>query len=216
MRPPEAPDQPFPWLAHPGRAGRHAGRMRVLRRVAAAAIAVATLAAIAGARDLLARAESAAGPLQTVTVARQPMTPGATVEAGDLEARSLPAGAVPDDLADAPIGRIVVADIYAGEPLIEARLAPPDAAGGGAMLRRDEQAVAIPAEVVMPPLVPGDPVLLIDTDDPASAATTATGRVIAVGELAVVVAVPTADAAPIAVAASAGRVAVTVRHRADG
>ncbi len=216
MRPSEAPDHPFPWLAHPGRAGRHAGRMRVLRRVATAAIAVAMLAAIAGARDLLARAESVAGPLQTVTLARHPLTPGATVEPGDVEARHLPAGAVPDGLADAPIGRIVVADIYTGEPLVEARLAPPDADGGGAMLRRDEQGLAIPAEVVMPPLVPGDHVVLIGTDDPTGTAATAAGRVIEVGELAVIVAVPTADAAPLAVAASVGRVAVTVRHRAEG
>src|SRR5688572_13055053 len=92
---------------------------------AAIGLAVATALVIS---SLVSRAESARrrwGDFRPVAVARHTLRPGDVVAHDDVVVRPWPVGLLPDGAGvDEPVGRVVVAAVFAGEPFVDTRLAP--------------------------------------------------------------------------------------------
>ena len=87
--------------------------------------ALATALLVGG---MLARADRAAaryGDPQSVLIATVDLAAGDPVTPAAVEATTMPGGLVPEGaIAAVPDGRVALAPIYAGEPVVEARLAP--------------------------------------------------------------------------------------------
>lgn len=78
-------------------------------------------------------ARSKAEPQVKLVVAAHDLEIGALIQAGDVRIRALGEGSLPEGVISDPgdaIGRGVVSPVYAGEPLVEARLAPKGGGGG--------------------------------------------------------------------------------------
>ena len=142
-------------------------RPRSSRVLLVLSIALAALATV-GLRDYLARIEARAGvggPDGPIVVARTNLERGAELEGSRLEVRSVPARFRPPgalsrlEQAD---GRVLAADVAAGEALTAARLAQP---GGpvAALVPEGFRAIPVPAAVARGTLAPGDLVDVLAT-----------------------------------------------------
>ena len=144
-------------------------RLRVVRRqlllrrrlLAALLVGVAALAAVRAAAP-------PPPPTVAVIVASRDLAAGAVLDAGDVTTRRFPAGSAPDDLAPAPVGRVLAAPVSRGEPLTAVRLVGPPLA------RAQTGQAVLPVRVsdsgVAALLRPGDQVDLLATD-PATGST---------------------------------------------
>ncbi|MCD6638943.1 MAG: SAF domain-containing protein [Nocardioides sp.] len=101
-------------------------------------------------------------PAVEVTVAARDLPAGARLVAGDLTTVRLPREAVPDGLAERPVGRMLAAGLRRGEPVSDVRLVGPALARA----RPGEQALPLRLpDAGMASLVqPGDVVDLLATD----------------------------------------------------
>jgi Flp pilus assembly protein CpaB len=185
--------------------------------VVAGALALLTALVVSRA---VGRAEAGAarfGGLRPVAVALTTLPAGATVGAGDVELRPLPAALVPEGaLERVPVGAVLADAVHEGEVVLAARLAPAGASRLAAALPAGTRAVAVPVDTALP-VEPGDVVDVLATFDPDLAEgadpTVAVARgalVVDVAEGAVVVAVTPGQAPRVAFAVAAGAVALAV------
>jgi Flp pilus assembly protein CpaB len=192
-----------------------------LRWAAAAALAATAGFVVHGAADAAGTARERWGTTATVAVATRDLAPGTTVGGGDVELRELPVAAVPgaaiDGAAgDPPLGRVVVAPVYTGEPVDERRLAPGGLSGVAALLPPGTRAVAVPGDpATVPPLTAGDAVdVLVAVAGPDGplrpSVVAARAPVVDVGEQAVTIAVPESQVPAVATAAASGLVALAL------
>ena len=156
------------------RARRLAARPAV-RRVAVAALALATglvAASLVRAGD---EARRSWGTTRPVAVAVRDLQPGDPVAADAVEVRDLPEAVVPAGALDeAPAGAIARQQVLAGEPLVEARLAPHGLTGTAALVPPGHRAVAVPVGPTgAPPLTVGDLVDVLAVAPAAGLAPTA-------------------------------------------
>jgi Flp pilus assembly protein CpaB len=192
-----------------------------VRRLAVAVLAVATALTVTG----LVRAAEAArdrwGDRRPVVVAVRDLAPGEVLEAGAVETRDLPVAAVADAaVAEAPVGAVVRQPIAAGEPVVASRLAPHGLTGTAALVPPGRRAVAVPTgPALRPPVVVGDLVdVVVVLPGEADAVTSAEpafplvegAAVVAVGDEAVTVAVPRAEASRLAWAVGTGSVVLAL------
>jgi hypothetical protein len=179
---------------------RRARRSLALRwlAVAAGAALVAVESASVGAA---ARAERDRwGEAVPVAVALAPLGPGDVIGAGDVAVELRPLAVVPDGaLTTAPLGRTVVADVLAGEVLVEAR------APASGLVPAGWVAIAVPTSPA-PPLEPGDRVDVLAPDVVAEDAV-----VVHVDDDAVTIAVPERDAPAVAEAATVAFVVLALK-----
>ncbi len=157
----------------------------------------------------------ALGPTLTVPVAARPLEAGHEVQEGDLRWLDWPEGLLASPPGAEVLGRVVTARILAGEPLVEARLAPSGADGSEALSRPGSVQVAVPMGDVRPNLEVGDHVDVLAAGPGGSAAPA--GRWVARGAVVLaleddsaVLAVEPADAASTAGAGLSGPVALVV------
>ncbi|GGO83937.1 hypothetical protein GCM10011584_00310 [Nocardioides phosphati] len=106
-------------------------RRRLLSAVCAAVAVLATLRALAPPPE----------PTAQTLVAVRHLAAGSVVAPGDVASEALPAAAVPDDAAEAPVGRTLAAAVGAGEVLTDARLVGPS------LLEGRPGAVALPVRI---------------------------------------------------------------------
>jgi Flp pilus assembly protein CpaB len=188
--------------------------------VAVAALAAATVWLVS---HQLGRADStvrAWGERVRTVVMTVDAPAGHRLAAADMRLVDLPAAARPADALDeAPVGAPLAAAVYAGEPLVAGRVAPSGVSALAASLPAGHRGMAVPVDVTMPPLEPGDVVeLRAATIDDAGALRTepaGTARVIAVEEESVVVAVPVASVDGLVAALAGGPVVAVLVPPAD-
>lgn len=106
-------------------------RRRLLSAVCAAVAVLATLRALAPPPE----------PTAQALVAVRHLAAGSVVAPGDVASEALPVAAVPDDAAEAPVGRTLAAAVGAGEVLTDARLVGPS------LLEGRPGAVALPVRI---------------------------------------------------------------------
>jgi hypothetical protein len=156
------------------RARRLAARPAV-RRVAVAVLALVTglvSASLVRAGD---EARRSWGTTRPVAVAVRDLQPGDPVATDAVEVRNLPEAVVPAGALDeAPAGAIARQQVLAGEPLVEARLAPHGLTGTAALVPPGHRAVAVPVGPTgAPPLTVGDLVDVLAVAPAAGLAPTA-------------------------------------------
>jgi Flp pilus assembly protein CpaB len=192
--------------------------------VAAAGLAVLTGSMVSHLVGAAAAEAARYGSPRPAVVATRRVPVGATVRAGDVAVRRLPAALVPaGGLRRPPVGRTVVAPLFPGQVVVAGQLAPDGLTGVAALLPRGRQAVAVPTGSARPPVRLGDRVDVLATFDPDKAPDdapegeptfpVATGAmVVDVGPDAVTVAVEPDEAARVAFAITAGTVTLAVRR----
>ena len=220
MRPAPLPI-PVPRLALRRRL-RRARRSPALWWSAAAAVAVIAAVRISAIEaEAEARRDAWGTPVEVVIATRELAT-GDTVTADDVTTVAWPEALVAGRVvADEPLGRLVTAPILAGEALVAGRLAPHGVSEVAARIPDGHRAVAVPVGAGgfgydAPPLAVGDRVDLLatfdvlDGDAPPTAPVAESALVVAVDDAAVTVAVPRADAAPVAFATARGTVTLAL------
>ena len=161
------------------------------RRLIAIAITVVIMVLVQGA---VSRARSTVSQLGTrveVPALTRPVSAGETLTSADIEVELWPVDVVPESrIAFDPVERIALVDLYAGEPVLEARLFP-----GSGWLKPNERLLTVPLPIAPPPVDVGDKVELFGVMAPDNPFGTqvvrlTTGTVAAVDETGVSVAVP--------------------------
>ena len=186
-----------------------------------AAIGLAAVTALV-VQGLVARAEDARhrwGDVVDVPVAATELSPGEVVDASDVVMQRWPEALLPPGAVDeAPVGRVVVSPVLAGEPFVRARIAPEGLSPVAALLPPGTLAVAVPAPALA--LEVGDRVDVLATFDPSltgdedpSFAVAEAAVVVAVSDDSVTVAVTEAEAPLVAFALAQGIVTLALRGR---
>jgi Flp pilus assembly protein CpaB len=164
-------------------------------------------------------ARAAWGDQQAVVVVRRDLLAGAQVGDGDVGVERRPAALVPSGaLHELPAGATLRASAFAGEVLVEQRLAGAGLSPLAAALPAGTRAIAIPVEAgLAPPLQVGDEVDVLVALSPDAAGSGAPGLVLArrapvvdVGEAAVTVAVTPEVAPKVGVALGSGAVTLAL------
>jgi Flp pilus assembly protein CpaB len=126
---------------------------------------------------------------------------------------AIPAGA----LVGVPVGRTVATPVYAGEVLVEDRLAPAGSRGVAALVPEGWRAVAVPVGAAALPVLVGDRVDVLAVVDETVSGRDVPAYVVSSGALvvgvtdqAVTVAVPVDDAPSLAFAMAAGVVTLAL------
>jgi Flp pilus assembly protein CpaB len=154
-----------------------------------------------------------------VLVARHDISAGATVAVVDVERRALPAAMVPDGaVGELEAGSVVAHTIIGGEVVMRQRLAPSGSGPIAAQLGPDEVGIAVPTGPARPAVEVGDGVELFGVSGRDGAGggsrAVARGRVVAIGEEQVTVAIPESQATALASAQATAPVMIAVRpHR---
>ena len=201
-------------------------RLRLLSRspltywVAVCALALVTTLAIS---QLLGRARAEAaryGSPRSVLVATHDMKAGDQLKGGDVTVRSLPSALVPPDVVSDTSqagARVVVAPVFAGQPLVRRQLAPWGLTGAAALLPPGTRGISVAAGPAAARLAKGDVVDVLATFDPATdpgkepTFPVATGApVIDVAGEAVTIAVDPEEATRVAFAIAHGAVTVVL------
>lgn len=185
-------------------------------------LAVSTGLLVSSAVDAAEDERAAWGDERVVVVARRDLTAGQRLGADDVALEPRPAALVPDGaLGEVPAAATLRAAVYAGEVLVEPRLAGEGLSPLAARLPDGSRAVAVPVEPgLAPPLRVGDEVDVLVALSPDAAGAGPPGFVLArrapvvdVREAAVTVAVP-ADVAPkVSVALGTGAVTLALVGR---
>lgn len=121
-------------------------RLRVARWVFALTVAGAVALWTASATSDTARARDEWGSAVDVWVTTRAIEAGTPIARADVEARSLPAAAVPDEAvaaAEEPVGHRVRTDLASGEVLVAARIAPGSASPAAARLPAATRGVVV-------------------------------------------------------------------------
>lgn len=206
----------------------------VVRRIAVAAVALATGLVVTSLVQSAEAARARWGAGRPVVVATRDLTAGEIVGAGSVAVRTLPEAAVPDRaLSGAPLGRVVRHPVARGEALLPDRLAPDGLTGVAALVPAGRLAVAVPVGPGgAPPLAVGDVVDVLAVvpggavggavggaapaggpgtgGDVPAFPLVADAAVVDVGEGAVTVAVPRDDAAAVAAVLAQGAVVLAL------
>jgi Flp pilus assembly protein CpaB len=141
------------------------------------------------------------------------------VEADAVEVQHIPTAHLPEGaISELPEHRVALAAIYAGEPVVEARLSPDGLRGVAALLPEGTRALAVPTGPTALRLAVGDTVDVLVTTDPALVeGTGATGQTVTSGALVVdvtaetvTVAVAESDAPEVAAALTQGTVTLAL------
>lgn len=103
-----------------------AARRAVLRRRRLLASALTAVAVAAGLHAVAAPPKPTTG----VVVAAHDLAAGVVLAPGDLTSVDLPPGAVPAEVVDDPLGRVLAGPVRAGEPLTDVRLVGPALVAG--------------------------------------------------------------------------------------
>lgn len=189
------------------------------RRVLVAALAGVCGAGVASVVQHAERAAAAWGAQVPVLVATRDIDAGDLLDERNTRVAHLPEILVPDGaLAERPGRRRVVDDVYAGEVLHRARLAPGARSAVAARLPAGTVAVAVPVETgLVPPLVIGDHVDVLVAlgadaarDGPPGFALATGAPVVDVTDTAVTIAIPDATAPRLAVAFGAGAITLAL------
>uniref|UniRef100_UPI003137A5FE SAF domain-containing protein n=1 Tax=Nocardioides psychrotolerans TaxID=1005945 RepID=UPI003137A5FE len=173
-----------------------ATRRAVLRRRRLLASALTAVAVAAGLHAVAAPPEPTTG----VVVAAHDLAAGTVLAPGDLTSVDLPPGAVPSEVVDDPLGRVLAGPVRAGEPLTDVRLVGPTLVAGrsdlvAAPVRLPDAAMADLLQVGdLIDLVAADPqrgtsevvaaavpVLALPRSSPAAGATGLPGSLVVVG-----------------------------------
>jgi Flp pilus assembly protein CpaB len=195
------------------------------RRAGVAALAAVTGLTVASLVSSTDRARQRWGASRPVAVATRDLHAGEVVDAAAVEVRDLPRVAVAARALDhLPAGAVVRDPVAAGEPLVPSRLAPLGLTGTAALVPDGHRAVAVPlGPAGAPPLAIGDrvDVLAVVGTAPGDGHAGADGgptrgatepafpvaeaaQVVDVTEGSVTLAVPTDDAARVALVATQG------------
>jgi Flp pilus assembly protein CpaB len=188
-------------------------RYRLRAWAATAGLSILAGGLTAGAVHRASQAAADWGTRREVAVATRALEPGHTIGPGDVERRSLPVVLLPDGALADPVGRVVVAPVVPGEVVPEARVAPEGRRGPAALVPDGHLAVAVPVDGALPPLAPGDPVVVLGVLDPTTMRGTVLAgeaTVVAVTDDAVTVAVPVGEATAVSAAALAGPVTLAL------
>jgi Flp pilus assembly protein CpaB len=203
-------------------------RLRLLSRspltywVAVGGLALVTALAVSG---LLGRARVEAaryGSPRPVLVATRDLGVGVVVRDSDVEVRSLPSALVPPDtIGDVAQvrARVVVSNVFEGQPVVRRQLAPWGVTGAAALLPPGKRGISVAAGPAAAKLDKGDIVDVLATFDPATPE--AAGKeptfpvavgasVIDVGGEAVTIAVEPDEAKRVAFAVAHGAVTVVL------
>jgi Flp pilus assembly protein CpaB len=129
-------------------------------------LALATGGALASVADEAGGRVIDTGEVRRVPVARATIEAGTALDDANIEWRSLPHAALPHDVASEVEGRRARSTIYAGEPVLEPRLAEAGLGPVAARLPADTRALAIPLTLGAPPVEVGDRVDLLAVVDP--------------------------------------------------
>jgi hypothetical protein len=214
---------PVPVPAPRPRRRRHlaVGPLGRYRHLASWAVTAGLALAAGGATATIvgraADAERSWGDRRTVAVAGRDLAAGDVIAGGDVARRALPRTLVPPMAVDDPVGRVVIAPILAGEPVVEARVAGPDDAGVVALVPDGRAAVALPLDAPTPPLQIGDRVDVLapgaaglDVGSLPARRVARGATVVHPGETALTVAVADDEVTAVAAATLQGPVAVVV------
>lgn len=167
------------------------------------------------------------GPLRPVVVATHPLEPGTVVTAGDVAVRRLPASVLPADAVGSTglaEGRVVVAPVFPGVPMVAGQLAPDGQRGLTALLPAGSRAVAVPNGRPSLALVRGDAVDVLATFDdladeaegsPPTFRVATNALVVDVGDESAAVAVTPEEAARVAFALASGVVTLALAGPAE-
>lgn len=210
------------------------------RRAVAVAVAAATGLTVAVQVRSVEAARARWSDTRPVAIARHDLRPGELLDGDDAEVRELPVAAVAGTaLTEVPIGVVVRYPIAAGEPLVAERLGAEGLTGVAALLPEGHRAVTVAVGPAgMPPVGVGDTVDVVavvpteadlhghgpglatggEGDDgaedgwssPPAFPLVERATVVDVGEDAVTLAVPRADAPAVASAALQGTVVLTL------
>ncbi len=193
------------------RARRFARRHRFVRWLGVGVLAVTTSAYVHDTQRAAEQARLRWGETTTVIVARTGIPAGAEVDTAQVARTEIPLVVVPATaLGELPPGVIAGRPLVAGEILLEGDI------GIGGLAPAGSRGLAVPISGATPELTPGDPVDLVAWADPllggdGTASTLTGGVVIAVGEHAVTVAVPTASVEPAVAALVAGTITLVTK-----
>lgn len=185
-----------------------------IRRLALAALAVATIGLTVAALGSAEATRERWGSTRPVLVATHDLSAGDRLDRASVREDALPQAMTPADaLSELPVGAVALHPILAGEPLVPQRLAPAGLVGAAALIGPGRRAVAVPrGPVAAPPLATGDlvDVLVVlppDTEsgrDPPAFPVAERATVVDVDDEAISVAVPEDDAARVAWAVTQG------------
>jgi Flp pilus assembly protein CpaB len=185
-----------------------------IRRLALAALAVATIGLTVAAFGAAEATRERWGSTRRVLVATHDLSPGDRLDRASVREDALPRAMTPAGaLSELPIGTVARHPILAGEPVVRERVAPAGLEGAAALVGPGRRAVAVPrAPVAAPPLSRGDlvDVLVVlppDSDrgrDPPAFPVAERATVVDVGDDAISVAVPEDDAPRVAWAVTQG------------
>jgi len=182
---------------------------------AVTALAVTTAILVTSLTSEARSALDAFGTVERVAVARQGIDAGQRIYDGDIAWRDLPSGVLPDQTATDVVGRRAAAPIHAGEPIVDARLAPDGVSPLAAQVPAGRQAMALPLDTPAPPLEVGDRVDVWavfapgPTDIPADRVARR-APVVAVTDEAVTVALVDDEVAPTALALRTGSIVIAL------
>lgn len=155
----------MPALPSPVRRRLSSTRRRARRAVLGHRRLLAALCTAVAVLAVLRTTSAPPPPTVTVSVVAHPLPAGAEIGAEDLTRVALPPDAVPDDLLDDPVGRVLAGPIARGEPVTSARVVGRDLAAD-ALTGTD--AVALPVRLpdagAVALLRVGDRVDLVATD----------------------------------------------------
>jgi pilus assembly protein CpaB len=191
---------------------------RTLRRrpapfwLAAVALSVVTGATVARLVGDAAAAADRYGGLRPALVATTDLEAGAVLGPGDAEVRDLPAAFLPAGALAQPVdGAVLAAAVLAGEPIVEARLAPAGTSAVAARLPPGARGVAVPTGPGALPLAVGDVVDVLATMAAEPTFPVAVGAtVVDVGPDAATIAVEPGEASRVAYALTAGAVTLVL------
>ena len=127
-----------------------------LRWAVAVVIAVVAGSLAAATVQRAEQARAAYGEARRVPLAAADLAVGTLLTETDLVWSDVPAGLVPDGVADAPLGRVVTEPLMKGEVVAERRLSSTDATGAAALVGPGRRALAVPVEAAPPGLEVGD------------------------------------------------------------
>jgi Flp pilus assembly protein CpaB len=144
------------------RTPRPAPRLHPAWRRPRSTLLTVVLALLAGGitARVVARAEATAeafGDGRRVPVATHVIDAGRVIAADDVAWRELPLAALPDaEPVDNPVGRVALAAILGGEPVVTARVAPDGARDPSAIVPAGGRALAVPTDDPHPVVRVGD------------------------------------------------------------
>ena len=205
-------------LPHLSRALARLRRRPALHWTLAVALAAVTGLTVSSLVGAAAAERDRYGEVVPVLVARRDLPGGHVLGLGDAVVRRLPAALVPPGAVDrAAEGSVLADDVFAGEAVLAARVAPEGLGAVAALLPPGTQGVAVPADGAGLRLAPGDVVDALATFDagetaegPPTVAVARDALVVDVGEAGVTLAVTEEQAPRLAFAVVAGVVTLVL------